>query len=296
MSNRVWYQPRVSDRYARAFAALLGTSVGDSLGDQLFLRPADRRLPAPPWRWTDDTEMACSVLHVLASRGEIDQDALAACFAAHYDVDRGYGRGIETMMREVARGGSLRELAETSFGGTGSWGNGAAMRVAPLGAWFADDLVRAAWQADLSARVTHTHPEGVAGAVAVAVAAAVSPRCTPAELFTTVLDLVPSGEVREGIRTARDLPPATSPTTAAAVLGTGRLVSAADTVPLALWLAARDLDDYAEAVWSAAEVAEDVDTMCAIVGGIVASRVGVTGIPADWRQSTEPLPPWLAQP
>lgn len=284
----------------RALGALLGTAVGDSLGDQLFLPPDDlstleRRLPVPPWRWTDDTEMACSVLHVLAGHGEIDPDALAASFVAHYDVDRGYGRGIDTMMREVAKGSSLRELAATSFGGTGSWGNGAAMRVAPVGAWFADDPVAAAWQADLSARVTHAHPEGVAGAVAVAVAAAVSPHGTPADLFTTVLDLVPSGEVRDGIRTARDLPSSTSAADAAGLLGNGRRISAADTVPLALWLAARNLDDYAEAVWSAAVVAEDVDTMCAIVGGIVGSRVGVAGVPEEWRQSSEPLPNWLTQ-
>jgi len=288
----------VSDRYARALGALLGTAVGDSLGDQLHL-PADhssmveRRLPPAPWRWTDDTAMACSVLHVLVRYGEIDADALAASFVAHYDVDRGYGRGVDTMMREIGNGASLRELARSSFGGTGSWGNGAAMRVAPIGAWFSDDLVTAAWQADLSARVTHTHPAGVAGAVAVAVAAAASPRCTPAELFAAVLDLVPAGDVREGIVTARDLPPSTSAVEAAGVLGNGRQISAADTVPLALWLAARHLDDYPEAVWSAAAVAEDVDTMCAIVGGIVATRVGVAGVPREWRLASEPLPDWL---
>ena len=58
------------------------------------------------------------------------------------------------------------------FGGEGSFGNGAAMRVAPLGAYFADELDAVVEQASFSAEVTHSHPEGIAGAIAVAVAAA----------------------------------------------------------------------------------------------------------------------------
>ena len=46
------------------------------------------------------------------------------------------------------------------------------MRVAPLGAYFADDLEMVRAQAVLAAEVTHAHPEGIAGAVAVALAAA----------------------------------------------------------------------------------------------------------------------------
>jgi ADP-ribosylglycohydrolase len=48
---------------------------------------------------------------------------------------------------------------------------GSAMRVAPLGAYFADDPERIADQARLSAMPTHSHAEAAAGAVAVAVAA-----------------------------------------------------------------------------------------------------------------------------
>lgn len=50
------------------------------------------------------------------------------------------------------------------FYGQGSYGNGAAMRVAPLGAYFADDLALATQQARLSAEVTHAHAEGLIGA------------------------------------------------------------------------------------------------------------------------------------
>jgi ADP-ribosylglycohydrolase len=275
--------------HENAYASLVGTAVGDALGEGLALRDnaINRRLSAAPWRWTDDTEMACSVFSVLRAGGRVDPDALAASFVAHYDVDRGYGAGIDVMMRDVVRGANLRELATRTFDGTGSWGNGAAMRVAPLGAWFAGDPARAAAEGAVSAAVTHTHPEGIAGAVAVAVAAAV-----PAgHQFTEVLRHTPPGEVRDGVEKAAALDCA--PQDAAAALGTGGRVSAPDTVPLALWVAARHPRDYAEAVWEIAALAEDVDTMCAIVGGVVAARVGLDGIPLTWRQSVEPLPGWV---
>jgi ADP-ribosylglycohydrolase len=83
-----------------------------------------------------------------------DQDLLAWSFAHHHDFDRGYGPSMNRLLRLVREGGSWRELASGLFDGQGSWGNGAAMRVAPLGAWFADDLPEAARQAVLSAKVT----------------------------------------------------------------------------------------------------------------------------------------------
>ena len=270
----------------RARASLLGCAIGDALGDQLA-NPADaraRRLPPPPWRWTDDTEMACSVWHVLDTYGHLEPAALADSFVRRHDVDRGYGAGVAAMLRDARRGANLRALAAQAFGGTGSWGNGAAMRVAPLGAWFAGDPARAAAEAEASARVTHTHPEGVAGAVATAVAAA--------QNLLVVCQHVPPGQVRDGIKKVATMRDATAAEVAAEV-GAGGQVSAPDTVPLALWIADRHADDYEEAVWTAASVAEDVDTVCAIVGGIVAARVGEQGIPARWRQSVEPLPDWL---
>jgi ADP-ribosylglycohydrolase len=284
-------------------ASLLGTAVADALGDTIEHSPqrhapagntGTEGLPAPPWRWTDDTEMACSVVHVLAVHGRLDVDALSESFVAHYDEQRNYGPGVDAMIREVGRrGAALRQLASETFGGTGSWGNGAAMRIAPLGAWYYDDPDRAAIEAEESAAVTHTHREGMAGAVAVAVAAAqASAGATPADMIDAVLRRTPAGAVHDGLRDAANLAEA-SPAEAAEKLGTGRKLSAPDTVPLALWVAAQHLDDYEVAVRTAASVAHDVDTVCAIAGGIVAGRAGEAGIPAAWIGASEPLPDWV---
>ncbi len=194
-------------------------------------------------------------------------------------------------------GGSWQELAAGLFDGQGSWGNGAAMRVAPLGAWFAVDPREAAWQAARSAEVTHTHPEAVAGAVAVAVAAAYAARSRgqrlePGELLQAVVELAPAGKVRDGLTEALELLDQPHVELAAHRLGNGRQVSAVDTVPFTLWCAARHLDDYEGALWATASAGGDVDTTCAIVGGIVAAHVGTERIPAEWASAAEALPGW----
>ncbi|QMU68384.1 ADP-ribosylglycohydrolase family protein [Streptacidiphilus sp. P02-A3a] len=288
---------------AAARDSLRGLAVGDAFGAQFFVPenlPAlrGRRLPPAPWPWTDDTEMACSVFAVLRRHGSVDAEELLRSFARRHDFDRGYGPAMNRLLRLTREqqhpGGLAREL----FDGQGSWGNGAAMRVAPLGAWFAVDLEEAAWQAARSAEVTHTHPEAVAGAVAVALAAACAARSrgrqlTRHELLRPVVELTPPGRVRDGVALALELLDQPQVELAAHRLGNGSQVSAMDTVPFTLWCAATYLDDYQGALWATASAGGDVDTTCAIVGGIVGARVGVDGIPAPWTAAAEALPPWV---
>jgi ADP-ribosylglycohydrolase len=288
-------------RLARALASLRGLAVGDALGSQFFV-PANypllrrREAPTGPWQWTDDTEMACSVLAILVRHQRVDQDALALSFAEHHDFDRGYGPAVNRLLRQVREGGDWRELASALFKGQGSWGNGAAMRIAPLGAWYADDPEQATHQAEISAYPTHQHREAVVGAMAVAAASALTadPAGPPAPkaLLDGVIDLVPRSAVGAGLRRARDMLDYGDAATVAAVLGCGRRTTAHDTVPFALWSAARGLGAYEKAIWDTAQVGGDMDTTCAIVGGIVAAGAG--GSPCgEWLERTERLPGWL---
>ncbi|MER6213774.1 ADP-ribosylglycohydrolase family protein [Streptomyces sp. NPDC001674] len=292
-------------RYARALSSLRGLALGDALGSQYFV-PVNypllkrRELPAghEPWQWTDDTEMAGSVVAVLAAHGRIDQDALAASFAEHHDFDRGYGPAVNRMLRLIREGEDWRTLAAELFNGQGSWGNGAAMRIAPLGAWYAEDPEQATHQAEISAYTTHQHREAVCGAMAVAAAAALaaSPAGQPTaeDLLDGVIALVPRSAVGAGVRRARDMLDYGDATTVAAVLGCGRRTSAHDTVPFALWSAARSLGDFERAFWTTAQVGGDVDTTCAIVGGILGGR-GDAALPQAWLARTEALPDWLPE-
>ena len=79
----------------------------------------------------------------------------------------------------------------------------------------------------------------------------------------------------------------------AGMLGCGQQISAVDTVPYTIWCAAGHSDDLVEALWATALAGGDVDTTCAIVGGIVAGRTGLHAVPAVWLSACEPLPAWI---
>jgi ADP-ribosylglycohydrolase len=294
-----------NDRVSRALESLQGLSVGDAFGEQFFGPPAyaqdliaNRRPPPPEWRYTDDTEMTLSVIDVLLQHGSVQQDELALAFARRHEEDpnRGYGAGARQALRAITAGTPWSQVAAEMFEGQGSLGNGAAMRVGPLGAYFADDLDLVVSEAIKSAVVTHNHPEGQAGAVAVALAAAFAciSRWAPhqlngAGLLEFVESRMPAGETRLGVRKALAMPEGTSVEHAAAVLGTGAKVSAPDTVPFSLWSAATRLDNYEEALWNTVAGLGDRDTTCAIVGGIVVMKTGLPGIPEKWLVSRESL-------
>lgn len=285
---------------ARALAALSALAVGDAFGSRLADPDhggsiPDRIPPWGPWRWSDDTEMAASV-HAEVVRGQgVDPDRLAASFVRRHDSGRGYGAGTERLFREAAGGRELREAAARAFDGAGSWGNGAAMRVAPLGAYFADDLERVVEQARVSARVTHTHPEAVEGAVAVAVAAALMARHEwwgPGRFLDRVAEALEPGPVCEGVRDARALLVSSDPLGAATELGSGASARAVDTVPFALWVVARYRGGLESALWATVAPGGDMDTTCAIVAGVLGA--GSSGAPAsrEWSSRVEALPSW----
>jgi ADP-ribosylglycohydrolase len=288
----------------RAWWSLDGLSVGDAFGQRYFVGDEEKAMrlieartePAAPWEYTDDTEMALSIVDMLQTRGTIEQDELARLFASRMHERRAYGQGASSLLRKVKSGRDWRSLAQAGFGGKGSFGNGAAMRVAPLGAYCAEEPLEIVIdQARLSAEITHGHEEGVAGAIAVAVAAALAwrQREAPPPLgeawLRAVREATPKGYVRSGIDLALQLEPGTSIFDAAVQLGNGSGITAPDTVPLCLWIAARSTD-VETALWDTVSALGDRDTTCAIVGGILPLSLGHHGIPQRWLTARETLP------
>jgi ADP-ribosylglycohydrolase len=294
---------------ARALESLEGLATGDAFGECFFdavNRAAERRagriLPPAPWRFTDDTMMAVSVCACLERHRGIEPEWLAESFARHYDPERGYGPAMNALLMRLYAIGAANwfEEAMELFNGEGSFGNGAAMRVAPVGAYFAHNLNLVVEHATLSAIATHCHPEGIAGAVAVAVATAIAWREREAPVpmdarafLEGVRASTPESTVRDGIDRALALPASTTTLDAALTIGNGTRCSAQDTVPFALWSAARSLDSYEDALWETVNGGGDVDTNCAIVGGIVVMRTGSRAIPAEWLRRREALKPLL---
>ena len=66
--------PNVPNHLTRAIDSLQGLSCGDAFGERFFLHPevaqsliAQRAIPSNPWRYTDDTAMAISIVEALRS-------------------------------------------------------------------------------------------------------------------------------------------------------------------------------------------------------------------------------------
>jgi ADP-ribosylglycohydrolase len=288
-------------RLALARRSLTGLAVGDSFGETFFQPQAEalrrisqRELAPAPWVFTDDTVMGIGIYQVLEHCGGIDQAELARRFAGNYrkEPHRGYGATAHSILSAIADGADWREVSSAAFNGMGSMGNGAAMRVAPVGAYFFDDLDETVRQATLSAQVTHLNAEGIAGAIAVAVAAGLAVRFhlgdyrrRGEDFVRDVADHVPDSDTKAQVLAACQVSPDAGIDVAVSVLGNGSSAIAQHTVPLALWCAAHTLGSYEAALWTVVSALGDRDTTSAIVGGIVA--LTDDGFPPAWTQAAE---------
>lgn len=156
--------------------AMLGAAFGDIAGSVYEWRNIKRKLEPDELfcarsRFTDDTVMTCAVAKGLSG-------ALSKLPRHGLNAPEAEAMLFESVQREMQRFG--RRYPRAGYGGRfmrwiasadprpyGSWGNGSAMRASYAG-WAAESPEEAEKLGEISARVTHDHPEGIKGAVAVA--------------------------------------------------------------------------------------------------------------------------------
>lgn len=284
---------------ARFRGALVGVAVGDALGAPFeghrgpvpaaLLSRLDR---AEGWlRYTDDTAMTFALAESLLFCHGLDLDHLAGTFAVAYEREphRGYGPGTAELLGAIAAGAPWRESAAAQFGGSGSYGNGAAMRVAPLALHARGSVEEAARLARESAMVTHTHPDAVdaagvqAGAVALALAD--DPPDAPGPFVARVREVAALPRLRAALDAVSALHPEATPAKVAAVTGTG--VAAAESVPAAVAAAALNLRSFPAAIRFAVALGGDTDTIASMAGAIVGARLGDGAVPPSWAARVE---------
>lgn len=236
--------------------------------------------------YTDDTQMTIGVLETLIAKRCIDIDFLAARFAENYHPNRGYGQGARKIINAIGFGEDWRSLAATIFGGEGSLGNGAAMRVAPIGVFFMDDLQRVASEAAESAKPTHQHPIGIDGARLLAVATSLAAR-SQGELLDRqafLKALIPFAETEEftwQINHALMLAPFAS------LVCFGNSLEANRSVMTSIIAFADSPNDYSQAISRAIGQGNDVDTLAAMTGAIAGARLGIEGVPTNLIDAVE---------
>ena len=279
-----------------ALLCLSGLSVGDAFGQRLHNPDAGelinrRELPPAPWMWTDDTHLALSVVEELRQRSWIDQDYLARRMAWRYNTDPGRGYGLTTrkVLQQIGQGEYFRTISKAVNNG-GSYGCSGISRAVPIGAFYTGNLAKAAREAPLATAITHIHPESLAGAQAVAVAAAIAAtpiHSTGAKFLQEVIEYVTESRVRQTIKQITAIP-ADDLRSCLKFLCCDNFITVQTAAPFALWCAAHHMHDFKEALWATASGLGHSDTTCAIVGGIVALSSGT--VPSDWTALREPLP------
>jgi poly(ADP-ribose) glycohydrolase ARH3 len=285
--------PAPSDPAAdRSVGALLGTALGDAVGAPFEghrrppLTAIDEHLAASsPLRWTDDTHMALALADsLLATDGTVDPQHLGDTFARRYAEEpwRGYGSGPPQVFALARQGTTYEEAAGSLFGGAGSFGNGAAMRCAPVAIVGSPDLGTTVALARAQARITHTHPEGIDGAVLLAGALCLlldAGGTSAPQLLTRVEDHLTTAAFRarsEHLRTAA----ATGALTRDVVAALGSGVAAIESVPAALAVFLEDPADPVGVLRRAVALGGDTDTVAAMAGALVGAHLGAAAFPA----------------
>jgi poly(ADP-ribose) glycohydrolase ARH3 len=298
----------------RFLGATLGTFAGDALGEPVEGWP-HRAIKSrfglldtiirEEGRYTDDTQMMTGILETLLEKKGFDPGVCARRFQENFDPRRGYGRRIFGVVERIRQGIPWDQV------GTDSFGNGGAMRIAPLGCFYYRDLEALRENAILSARITHNHPEGLAGAVAQATAVGLAVQCSLStepfnpERFLSgikaqVIDMDKGfAESLNGIKSVsavlrlddskrQTCSPEDSILKAIEALA-GRYelsLRAIESVPAAIG-AFLLTHSFREAVVLAVNLGGDTDTIGAMAGAVAGAYYGFSQIPQEWLKALE---------
>lgn len=289
-------------RESRMRGVILGTATGDAVGlpaEGISRRRISRLFPG---RWhhrllgrrgmlSDDTEHTLFVAQaLLASPGSIDGFSRRLAWSLRgwlLTLPAGIGMATGRAIIKLWLGFS------PSKSGVHSAGNGAAMRIAPIGACFADDDESLRNYVRVATRITHSDPRAEIGALAVARvvawcfqsgATARMERDNLLALLHTCADEPEWNELLHKMATA--VTEQRSVADFADALGQHRGISGYvyRSVPLALYAWHHHFGDFEATLNAVYDCGGDTDTVGAIAGAMAGAVVGEQGIPTDWLE------------
>jgi poly(ADP-ribose) glycohydrolase ARH3 len=242
--------------------------------------------------YTDDTQMTLALAASLVEHRRADAERVSAKYAEYYEPWRGYGGGAHVVMQALRKGLDFRATGRMLFP-EGSFANGGAMRIAPVGLAYRhakDDLLREAVESALLC--THVHPEAIDGAVvqakAVAIAATTGdPASFDPEKLLRVLRCVSKTDILQArLDTLVECLHHDDPDVY--VIGrVGNGIRASQAVPAALWAFVRHSTAPEECVIHAVNFGGDTDTIGAMAGALAGALNGRSWIPTRWHDNIE---------
>ncbi len=273
---------------------LIGTAVGDALGAPMegwsFEKAQSAYSDTAGWkmfhgRYTDDTEMMIGVAESLIRNNGFNGADMARTFIQNYDVKRGYGPGSTGALTRIRAGESWDEASKKLFGGGGSYGNGAAMRIAPVGLFYYDNPTALREVAYQSSQITHANELGKEGAALQAFAIALAVRGQKEGMLAELKEFVHNGVYKDKIRGIERLLD-NEPTEEEIVAKLGNGMAAFNSVPTAIHSFLR-ADSFEDSVIHAVRLGGDTDTIGAMTGAISGAYYGDGAIPREWMEQLE---------
>jgi poly(ADP-ribose) glycohydrolase ARH3 len=287
----------------RCIGCLLGTACGDILGatvegqsaETIRSRHGELRDFLDTVRgfgcYTDDTQMTLALATSLVKKGIADPEDISLEYAEYYEPRRGYGAAAHIVMGALLDGADYRKTGRMQFP-TGSFGNGGAMRIAPVALAYrhaSDDVLHQAVEAALVC--THVHPEAIDGAFIQAKAVVSLATSDPngfdrRRLVETLLDKSKYFVVQRKLeflleqydRNVEDNE---------VIYTVGNGVRASDAVASSLWALLRYGDKSEECLIRGVNFGGDTDTIGAMVGAQIGSLYGFEWIPKRWHDNIE---------
>jgi len=269
---------------------LCGCAVGAAIGDALGM-PLEFGPPSPPDKlvrvmrpgrlpagsFTDDTEMALALAESLLAHRPLDGADLAQYFVSWYrhnppDV------GIQTaqVLNRIAQGESWQTAEAWALANRpDSAGNGSLMRCWPAALAWWNDRPQLVNDSRLQSRLTHPHPECVAGCIFVNwMIAELVKGAAPSLAFEGALQSVSlPDEMRQAVIAA--------PTHRREELPNTGWVR--HTLESALW-GLLTTSSFEEALVQVVNLGGDTDTAGAVTGALAGAAYGLEAIPLTWRQ------------
>ena len=278
---------------------LVGTAIGDALGARRegggMSRSEDIVSLAEKLEqliYTDDTHMTIGVAESLVENKGFDGEHMAQSFIKNYEAEpwRGYGPGPPKIFRMIRSGEAWDSAASRLYPG-GSFGNGSAMRVAPVGLLYSRNLEKLREIAYQSSSITHSHELGKEGAALQACAVALALN-TPSDedidreaFLSRLQNFIQNQLYEEKVARIRELLGEQDKAKVIAVLGNG--IEAPRSVPTAIYCFLRQPQSYKDTVIYAISLGGDTDTIAAMAGAICGAYLGIEAIPPEWRAKLE---------
>ena len=284
---------------SKFLGALVGTGVGDSLGagfegwGRVALEEIEQVAQMrKTLTYTDDTHMMIGMAESLIRSKGFNGEDMAYSFVRNYELEpwRGYGPAPPHIFRLVRNGVDWDQAAQGFYDG-GSYGNGSAMRIAPIGVFYHDNLLVLRELACESSRITHAHILGKEGAAlqacAIALAANLESPSTldRGDFLAELTDFTQDDVYRQKLAAIKQI--LESPDESRVIFELGHGIEAFNSVPTAIYCFLSEPGSFTRAVLLAISLGGDTDTIAAMTGAISGACLGIESIPEKWRSKLQ---------